>query len=195
MIFKLKKFPLERKMKTEDDAILVPPAPCRYSEKVLSSCVAYCLWIPSIFFGFHWYYLSLAAASGHRIGLLSHMAFYFTCHALFWVFRQTMLPWYHQCKPDGSQPNPTTGPDMTVSCLFHEQTAAYQSFYVLHVVLLAFMIFHWFVDLVFIAIALRMARRKRDVLFTAHWYIYPIVAALTLTLCLAYAFALGPKPL
>ena len=82
---------------------------------------------------------------------------------------------------------------MTVSCLFHEQGVVYQSFYGLHVVLLAFMIFHWMVDLVFIAMALRMVRWKRDVLFTAHWYIYPIVAALTLTLCLT--FALGPKPL
>ncbi|XP_013405787.1 uncharacterized protein LOC106170470 [Lingula anatina] len=69
--------------------------------------------------------------------ILSHMIAYWVANVAFWVFRQTMLPWYIPC---------SGGEDMSPACLFNEQETRYTAFYVIHLILLLFMLIKWIVD-------------------------------------------------
>lgn len=98
--------------------------------------------------GCQWYYLSSLSTGGQfrenvntfaDPTLKYHAYWYWTSFVLFWVFRQSMLPWYIDC------PNNIS---MDVSCLFTVQTGAYQFFYVMHIILLCFLIFHWMADII-----------------------------------------------
>eukprot|EP01006_Ploeotia_vitrea_P061997 TRINITY_DN79881_c0_g1_i1.p1 TRINITY_DN79881_c0_g1~~TRINITY_DN79881_c0_g1_i1.p1 ORF type:complete len:201 (-),score=1.91 TRINITY_DN79881_c0_g1_i1:284-886(-) len=70
---------------------------------------------------------------------LGRAAMYWLCNVLFWIFRQVMQPWYINCGVTIS---------MSQSCLFHVQPTKYAACYVIHILLLVFMLFNWVMDFI-----------------------------------------------
>ncbi len=169
---------------------LATETPARVALPSLST--AFCLWAAlGVLHGGHWWYLGGAAGSMTRTRTCrAHTLFIVSCHVLFWIFRQTMLPWYIQC-PEA--------PAMDVRCLFYTQTTAYAAFYVLHVVLLSAMIFHWLLDLAYLPLIhvfdKPMDDNPGDFPFYLHVSEYVIIAIATLILLLVTMYVSGPNHL
>ena len=103
---------------------------------LLDTCVVYCLCAClGLITAFHWIYLAWRwrgqPASRRALG---HAVAIWVIQIMFWIFRQSMLPWYVDCKG---------GERMSVPCLFKEQESRYTLFYAFHIILLAFQLFHW----------------------------------------------------
>ena len=151
---------------------------------------------PLLFFlphGGQWLYLdSLYRKKGEQDStLVWHTYFYWISFIAFWLFRQTMLPWYISCGG---------GVVMDVQCLFKVQTSAYAFFYVMHIILLCFLIFHWMADLVVMySLTLHATKRSEQQQqqqqqqvqlqqnsFLQHFRIFPGVVLVTTLFCGIY---------
>jgi hypothetical protein len=108
------------------------------SSQIQDTCIVYCLCSAlGLITGFHWVYMWCRwrkRLPGAARSALGHAVFYWVVQVLFWIVRQSMLPWYIKCK--GGESN-------SVPCLFKEQEGRYTAFYAIHILLLAFQLFHW----------------------------------------------------
>ncbi len=104
---------------------------------------------------------------------------------------------------------------MDVKCLVREQSTAYATCYVLHIVLLAFMIFHWILDLAYLPLVhvytkpvdddsslvsfvgrgQENPRTLRDFPFYLHASEYVAICIATLVFTLVTVYVSGPNHL
>ena len=113
-------------------------------------CGYYIGWIIIGFYtGFHWLVLAFFVTkycNRLRYECIIQAIIYWLFAILFWIFRQSMLPWYINCK---------NGVSMSRNCLFNEQPTKYAAFYVIHIYLMVWVFVGWFFDLVFLYIFLK----------------------------------------
>eukprot|EP01084_Bolivina_argentea_P318400 552160_1 len=146
-----------------DKQELLPHESDTKQAKIGSSYLSYCcilcdyygLWIIIGFYtGFHWIVLaSLETNYWDRLRLecILQTIIYWLFAILFWVFRQTMLPWVVSCD---------NGKVMSRDCLFHEQSTKYTVFYVIHIYLMIWSFAAWFFDAIFVIIFLKQIHQN-----------------------------------
>ena len=114
------------------------------------ACGYYIGWIIIGFYtGFHWLVLaSLVTKYCDRLRYecIIQAIIYWLFAILFWIFRQSMLPWYINCE---------NGVSMSRDCLFNTQPTKYAVFYVIHIYLMVWVFVAWFFDLPFLYIFLQ----------------------------------------
>ena len=156
------------------------PHRCHTGPSAPYAAFAYVLWaLLGFIFNFHRLYLAIQQRSKARRNV--HLALWGSLlflHALFWLFREIMQPWYSPCTG-------TTNFSMSRQCLFTQQTTAYAACYVVHIVILVFELFLWIADG---ALLWRWSRDTRENLpFTWHRNVFLVVAAVMVVVVIAWS--------
>ena len=125
----------------------------------------YLIWLAFGFFhGLHWlnFIPGIINTNRHygkfsKTAIWCHIVAYWFSVICFFIFRQTMQPWYIPC---------AGGESMSVHCLFSEQRPDYVAFYIIHLIFLAYIVIKWIVDGVllyyWINVSDAIAKRRDD---------------------------------